>query len=39
MSQRLYKIRGVRDDSARRTAGGPQPLFRLHPGSARDGAA
>jgi hypothetical protein len=39
MSQRLYKIRGVRDDSAPRAAGAPQALFRLHPGSARDGAA
>ena len=40
MSQRLYKIRGNRDDSPRRSAGSvAQPLFRLHPGTARDGAA
>lgn len=38
MSQRLYKIRGTREDIARRGAGGPQPLFRLLPGAARDGA-
>jgi tetratricopeptide (TPR) repeat protein len=38
MSQRLYKIRGIREDNAPRTADGPQPLFRLHPGTARDGA-
>ena len=38
MSQRLYKIRGSREDAVRRTAGGPQPLFRLLPGTARDGS-
>ncbi|MBS1161841.1 MAG: hypothetical protein H6R15_4260 [Proteobacteria bacterium] len=37
MSQRLYKIRGLRDSSVRPSAGTPKPLFRLHPGSARDG--
>ena len=38
MSQRLYKIRGSREDVVRRSPGGPQPLFRLLPGTARDGA-
>jgi hypothetical protein len=38
MSQRLYKIRGTREDVARRGADGPQPLFRLLPGTARDGS-
>lgn len=37
MSQRLYKIRGSREDVVRRSPGDPQPLFRLLPGTARDG--
>ena len=39
MTQRLYKIRGIRADNATRGSSIAQPLFRLHPGSARDGAS
>lgn len=38
MSQRLFKLRGVREEIRHRGAGGPQPQFRLTPGTARDGA-
>ncbi|MBP5996424.1 MAG: CHAT domain-containing protein [Azonexus sp.] len=39
MSQRLYKIRGIRSESRGKPAGGRSPSQRLFPGSARDGAA
>ena len=39
MSQRLYKIRGIRSDSRGKAVGGRSPSQRLFPGSARDGAA
>lgn len=38
MSQQIFKLRGVREEIRRRGAGGPQPQFRLTPGTARDGA-
>ena len=38
MSQRLFKLRGVREEIRQRGANGPQALFRLTPGTARDGA-
>lgn len=37
MTQRLYKIRGIRREPGQPPTGGPQPLFSLKPGSARDG--
>ncbi len=37
MTQRLYKIRGMRSEAAPRQGSGRQPLFSLRPGSARDG--
>ena len=39
MSQRLYKIRGIRGESRGKAVGGRSPSQRLFPGSARDGAA
>ncbi len=39
MSQRLYKIRGIRGESRGKAVGGHSPSHRLFPGSARDGAA
>ena len=38
MSQQSFKLRGQREEIRRRGANGPQPLFRLTPGTARDGA-
>jgi hypothetical protein len=38
MSQRLFKLRGVREEIRQRGANGPQAQFRLTPGTARDGA-
>ena len=38
MSQQSFKLRGQREEIRRRGAGGPQPQFRLTPGTARDGA-
>ena len=38
MSQPTYKIRGIAEPTARRIAGGLQPMFSLLPGAARDGA-
>ena len=37
MSQQSFKLRGQREEIRRRGANGPQPLFRLTPGTARDG--
>ncbi len=39
MSQRLYKIRGIRGESRGKAIGGHSPSHRLFPGSARDGAS
>ena len=39
MSQRLYRIRGMRSESRGKAVGGQSPSHRLFPGSARDGAA
>ncbi|MBF1165390.1 MAG: CHAT domain-containing protein [Dechloromonas agitata] len=38
MSQQSFKLRGQREEIRRRGVSGPQPLFRLTPGTARDGA-
>ncbi len=38
MSQQSFKLRGQREEIRRRGVSGPQALFRLTPGTARDGA-
>src|SRR5574343_1495182 len=38
MSQQNFKLRGQREEVRRRGISGPQPLFRLTAGTARDGA-
>ena len=37
MSQQSFKLRGQREEIRRRGISGPQALFRLTPGTARDG--
>ena len=38
MSQQNFKLRGQREDVRRLGGTGPQPIFRLTPGTARDGS-